>query len=912
MESIPSENVQTPESQSTGCPVSRLIGVVRHWFEERTGLVSFATRAAARTLPGGVSWCRVWPSAILFLLILQVVTGAILWMHYSPSAQTAWESVFYIQYQLPGGWLVRGIHHYSAQLLVAVAGLYLLHLVFSGGYRPPREWVWWTALLVLVFGLGGCLTGDLLSWDINGYSASQVRVGFLTLLPGIGDELFRVAAGGPSFGHHTLTRFFTLHVGAMAGGLLVVFLCHHLLLRRAEKLAGTSPLPQCPMCAYLRGFWKNLRRGQQAGASGPEQVHLYVDEPYWPGQFWRNALVWTGLMVVILFLIFHPWKKPEGGVGGLWGDYGARLLAPADPDPAAFYSAARPEWSFRGLYQLANLFPGGSIFGLGVSWKIVPIFVLPGLAGLFFLLMPFIALLRVGHIVNIVVIIVITLALVGLSAASYWHDAVDSHFQEAVAEAHEMASRVKTLALAAGGIPPEGALSLLHRDPKTRGRKLFQTHCVICHDYAAPPPLAIPAEQPSAPQLYGLVSKSWLEGLFDPKRVASPEYFGNTRFAASAMVRFVEGRWQKLSAEERQAVIEALAAEAKTGGLLAAEAPSEVVAKGRELIRQHCTQCHQYEAVGPTGFTPTLDGYGSYAWLVGIIADPTHGLFYGPRNDRMPSYWTSAVDVGANRLQGEEVAVLAKFLLEEWVEPGRPAPPVREPFLFVAGLWEGRRPASVVSGDSPADRARWLYQKELCSLCHSMTGVQGEADIVAYKPAGADLGNFGTREWIAGWFDRNLVASPRYFGATAFASGSMVKFVRTSLPELISDIGKEEFERLIDILAAEAARDAPLPKDHVDEDTRLLFEDFTCTDCHSFYGKGGGTGPDLTGYGSRQWTKEILANPAHERFYGSRNDGMPSYRAFPADSGKNLLTEEELDLLTDWLRRSVKKEASAQ
>ncbi|MCS7238097.1 MAG: cytochrome b N-terminal domain-containing protein [Thermoguttaceae bacterium] len=905
MESAVPENTSASERQLSQCRVSQILTGVGNWLEDRTGLVSCVGRASGRLLPGGVSWCRVWPSALLFLAILQVVTGAILWMHYSPSAQTAWESVFYIQYQLPGGWLVRGIHHYSAQLLVAVAGLYLLHLVFSGGYRPPREWVWWTALLLLVLGLGGCLTGDLLSWDINGFSATQVRVGFLTLIPGIGDDLFRLAAGGPSFGHHTLTRFFTLHVGAMAGGLLLVLICHLLLLRRAERISS-SPLPQCAVCAYLRGFWKT---GRLVGPSPADRSVIYADEPYWPGQFWRNALVWLVLMAIILVLVFHPWKKPEGGVGGQWGDYGARLLAPADPDPAAFYSAARPEWSFRGLYQLANMFPGGSIFGLGVSWKIVPIFVLPGLAGLFFLAMPFIALVRGGHLVNIVLVSLVTVALVGLSAASYWHDATNKHFQEAVAEANEMASRAKILALAGGGIPPEGALSLLYRDPKTRGKKLFQTHCAICHDYPGPQELAIRAEQPSAPQLYGVASKNWLEGLFDPKRVAGPEYFGNTRFAASAMVRYVEGRWSKLPQEEKQAIIEALAAEAK-GRSFATGPGNEVVAKGRQLIREHCTQCHQYEGVGPVGFTPTLDGYGSYAWLIGIIADPTNGLFYGPRNDRMPSYWLSATDPGENRLQGDDVAVLSRFLLGEWVERGQ-APPVREPFLFVAGLWEGKRPAEVPPGDSPAGRARWLYQKELCALCHSMTGVAGEADIVAFKPAGADLGNYGTREWIAGWFDRKLVATPRYFGATAFASGSMVKFVRTSLPELIVEVGKESFDKLIDALAAEAARDAPLAKDQIDEEILQLFEDFTCTDCHSFYGKGGGTGPDLTGYASRQWTKAILANPAHERFYGTRNDGMPSYRAFPEDSAKNLLTEEELDVLVDWLRRSVKKSATS-
>jgi len=895
----------SPEAKG-GCPIGCVGKVIGQWLENRTGIISAYRTIAGRILPGGVSWCRVWPSAILFLLVVQAITGVCLWMHYSPSAQTAWESVYYIQYQLPGGWLVRGIHHYSAQLLVAVTGLYLLHLVFSGGYRPPREWAWWTALLLLALALGGCLTGDLLSWDVNGYSATQVRVGFLNLLPWIGDTLYRLAVGGPTFGHHTLTRFFVLHVSVIALGFWVVFGLHWYLLRRSERLAGDSGLVQCPACRGLRQWWKARLGIVGQGEANSTPPSLYANEPYWPGQFLRNAVVWLGLMVIILLLVLHPWKPAAKEAGGGVADRGARLLAPADPDPAAFYAAARPEWSFRGLYQLSNLFPSNPIPGLGVSWKIVPIFVLTGLVALFLLAMPFIAWWKWGHVVNVAGVAFVTVALFLLTLVSYWYDAADPHYREAVAEAEAMAQRVKVLAAGLGGIPPQGALSLLHQDPKTRGPKLFASHCVICHDLPGESVMSIRAEKPSAPQLYRFARREWIQGLLDPTKVGGPEYFGNTRFAASAMVRYVQGRYQILPDFDKAAIIEALVAEAGRDGS-PGESPvqKELVARGREVIRQHCTQCHVYRGEGPRGFTPTLDGYGSYAWLVGIIADPTHGLFYGARNDRMPTYWASAVDPGANRLQGEEVAVLAQFLREEWFEPDRPLPPKREPFLMIAGRWDGLRPTVPIPGDSAAERARWLYEKELCSLCHSMTGVEGEEPIVAYRPAGADLGRYATREWIAGWLDRNQVGGPKYFGTTTFANGSMVKFVRTSLPELVKEIGKEELDRLIDTLAEWAKLDAPPPKEEVDEETLLLFEDFTCTDCHSVYGKGGGSGPDLTGYGSRQWTIDILSDPAHKRFYGNRNDGMPSYHAFTKEPEKNLLTREELELLADWLRRSV-------
>ncbi len=75
-----------------------------------------------------------------------------------------------------------------------------------------------------------------------------------------------------------------------------------------------------------------------------------------------------------------------------------------------------------------------------------------------------------------------------------------------------------------------------------------------------------------------------------------------------------------------------------------------------------------------------------------------------------------------------------------------------------------------------------------------------------------------------------------------------------------------------------------------------------CTECHTFHGKGTASGPDLTGYGSRDWLIGIIANPAHKRFYGKENDRMPAYAESATDAKKNLLSRQELELLVDWLR----------
>ena len=96
-------------------------------------------------------------------------------MAYSPSTQTAWESVFYIQYEMTGGWLLRGLHHYMAHAMVVLLAIHFAQVVWDGAYSAPRElnFVIGVALMLVVFGLS--LTGYLLPWDQKGYLGHERR-----------------------------------------------------------------------------------------------------------------------------------------------------------------------------------------------------------------------------------------------------------------------------------------------------------------------------------------------------------------------------------------------------------------------------------------------------------------------------------------------------------------------------------------------------------------------------------------------------------------------------------------------------------------------------------------------------------------------------------------------------------------
>src|SRR2546423_14493677 len=98
------------------------------WCDQRTGYRKLAHTALYENIPGGSRWRYVWGSTLMFALTVQFLTGLCLWMSYSPSSQTAWESVYFIQESMFGGWLLRGIHHYMASVMNVLLVLHLMQV----------------------------------------------------------------------------------------------------------------------------------------------------------------------------------------------------------------------------------------------------------------------------------------------------------------------------------------------------------------------------------------------------------------------------------------------------------------------------------------------------------------------------------------------------------------------------------------------------------------------------------------------------------------------------------------------------------------------------------------------------------------------------------------------------------------
>jgi ubiquinol-cytochrome c reductase cytochrome b subunit len=542
------------------------------WLDRRTGWRHLRDAVLDEPVPGGARLAYVFGSVLVASLVLQAITGVAMMTVYAPSATTAWASVEHLQRVVPGGWLVRGLHHFGAQAMVVAAGLHLAQVAIAGAYKSPREVNWWLGLALLAATLGFALTGYLLPWDAKGYWATRVATNIVGTVPLVGAAAERLLQGGAEYGTLTLTRFYTLHVAVLPAFVVATLAAHLALFRRH----GMTPLP------------------------GADTTRV---DRFFPAQLARDAFASLALLAVVFALAIHF--------------HGAPLDAPADPSTDY---PARPEWYFLGLFQLLKYFEG--------PLEVVGTALLPALAMLYLVALPlvdrgpdralrprlrFVAPLGAGAI-----------AVVALTATAMLADRRDEAFQKARALATRRAEAA--LALAKNGVPPDGPLAMLRRDPETHGAALFEEHCAKCHRLGDVGPSA--ADQ-KGPDLTGWGTREFVLAMLDDPDTDAR--FGRTPYRGE-MPSLVHPPsdperakgWRPMSDGDRDSIATFLAAEGDEP-----YDPSHHAA-GAKLVAQRCTSCHLFrgrtdddDALGPE-----LSRWGSVAWIRAQIANPGTNATY--------------------------------------------------------------------------------------------------------------------------------------------------------------------------------------------------------------------------------------------------------------------------------------------
>ncbi len=303
-----------------------------------SGLVKFAKK---KTVPEHNR--DIWyffGGICLFLFVIQVCTGVLLLLYYSPSADTAYESIVHIMSQVKFGWLIRSVHSWTANILIGIIFVHMFSTFFLKAYRPPRQLTWMTGFLLLLIFMAFGFSGYLLPWNELSFFATKVGTDIVGILPLVGKGLKSVLLGGPEVGPATLSRFYWFHIAIMPLLAVLVMGLHVLLV---QSLGMSVPI--------------GLRKED------------LKEIPFFPDFLLKDSVGWIGILAVIgVLCVFLPWET------GLKAD----TLASAP-------MGIKPEWYFTFMFSTLKLIPPrifmfeGEVLGIlgfmvgGLLWFLVPV-----------------------------------------------------------------------------------------------------------------------------------------------------------------------------------------------------------------------------------------------------------------------------------------------------------------------------------------------------------------------------------------------------------------------------------------------------------------------------------------------------------------------------------------------------------
>ena len=237
---------------------------VKVWFENRfpTAFDKYKKHLSEYYAPKNFNFWYFFGSLALLVLVIQIVTGIFLVMHYKPDANLAFASVEYIMRDVPWGWLIRYMHSTGASAFFVVVYLHMYRGLIYGSYRKPRELVWIFGCAIFLVLMAEAFMGYLLPWGQMSYWGAQVIVNLFSAIPFIGPDLALLIRGDFVVGDATLNRFFSFHVIAVPLVLLGLVVAHLLALHdvgsnnpdgveiKANKDANGIPLDGIPFHPY--------------------------------------------------------------------------------------------------------------------------------------------------------------------------------------------------------------------------------------------------------------------------------------------------------------------------------------------------------------------------------------------------------------------------------------------------------------------------------------------------------------------------------------------------------------------------------------------------------------------------------------------------------------------------------------
>jgi len=264
-------------------------------------------------------------SLLGIILVIQVITGVLLAIHYVPNIELAFESVERIMREVPTGWFLRYIHANGSSMIFILIFGHIARGIFYQSFRAPKQWVWCSGVIIFILIAGIAFLGYTLPWGQMSFWGATVITNIVTAIPVVGNHIVIWVWGGFSVNNNTLNRFFSLHY-FLSIIVLGLSLLHLILL---HEVGSTSPNGRKPDTDYTKFF------------------------PY----FYLKDLF--TLLVFLFFYLLVVFYKPN-----IFGHPDNYIRASALVTPAHIV----PEWYFLPFYAMLKSFPsklGGAICMVG-------------------------------------------------------------------------------------------------------------------------------------------------------------------------------------------------------------------------------------------------------------------------------------------------------------------------------------------------------------------------------------------------------------------------------------------------------------------------------------------------------------------------------------------------------------------
>jgi len=320
------------------------------WFDKRLPVSKFwNTVMTGYMAPKNFNFWYYMGSLALLVLLIQILSGIFLAMHYKPSAAEAFASVEYIMRDVDWGWLIRYMHTTGASFFFILVYLHMFRSLLYGSHKAPRELLWVFGMLIYVLLMAEAFLGYILPWGQMSYWGAQVIINLFGALPKIGEPLTQWIRGDYFISDATLNRFFSLHIIAVPLALLGLVMLHLVALR---ENGSNNP--------------DGIEIKENKGADGNPLDGI----PFHP-YYTVKDIFGVGMFLIIFCFVLFFW--PEAG--GLFLEHDNFIPA----NPLVTPEHIKPVWYFTPYYAILKAVPNklGGVILMGAS--VFVLFLLPWL-----------------------------------------------------------------------------------------------------------------------------------------------------------------------------------------------------------------------------------------------------------------------------------------------------------------------------------------------------------------------------------------------------------------------------------------------------------------------------------------------------------------------------------------------------